>query len=467
MDSPKPNTDTPKTDAETPAAATDSAKPGIKKPLPEPEKKSYKTIIIILAVAVIGLAVWWFFIRKPEAPIVLQTVKPATGYIAQSVTATGRIEPVDTVTVGTQISGILSKLYVNYNSTVKKGQLIAELDKSLLQATLDQFKGNLANVQSQLAFALNNYNRESQLFKADAISKAEYDTALNTLNQAKAAVASAQAQVRLATKNLSYTSIYSPIDGVVLNRNINVGQTVAASFSTPTLFVIAKDITKMEVEANVDEADIGDVKAGERASFTVDAFINDQFSGTVSSIRLHPSVSSNVVTYTTIIYAPNDDMKLKPGMTANIIIYTKEVPNALLIPAKALTFTPDSALMKNYDIVGRAPRKGKKGSGTGAAANGAQATHSGKSRKDTTGVPKTRSLVWLLQGKKLVQKRIETGLNDNTQVEVLSGLTANDIVVIGYTGGPAGGAGSQAATSPFMPTRRGGGGGNAGGGRTR
>jgi HlyD family secretion protein len=467
MDSPKPDTDTPKTGAETPAAATDSAKPGIKKPLPEPEKKSYKTIIIILAVALIGVAVWWFFIRKAEAPIVLQTVKPATGYIAQSVTATGRIEPVDTVTVGTQISGILSKLYVNYNSTVKKGQLIAELDKSLLQATLDQYKGNLLNTQSQLAFALNNYNRESQLFKADAISKAEYDTALNTLNQAKAAVASAQAQVRLATKNLSYTDIYSPIDGVVLNRNINVGQTVAASFSTPTLFVIAKDITKMEVEANVDEADIGDVKAGERASFTVDAFINDQFGGTVSSIRLHPSVSSNVVTYTTIINAPNDDMKLKPGMTANIVIFTKEINDALLIPARALTFTPDSSLMKDYEIVGRVPHKSKKATAAGASGSTvvAQPAHSGKSRKDSTGVTKTRSLVWLLQGKKLVQKRIETGLNDNTQVEVLSGLTANDIVVTGFSGGPAGGAGSKAATSPFMPTRRSGS--STGGGRTR
>jgi HlyD family secretion protein len=426
---------------------------------------NFKKIGIIAGIVIVLAAIWFFFIRKPDQPIVLQTQKVTKGYIAQSVTATGKIEPVDTVTVGTQVSGILKYLYVNFNSKVKKGQLIAELDKSLLQATVDQFKGNLQNAQSQLAFATNNFNRQNLLYKTDAISKADYDSALNTINAAKASVASAQAQVRSAEKNLSYADIYSPIDGVVLNRSISIGQTVAASFNTPTLFVIAKDITKMEVEANVDEADIGDVKAGERTSFTVDAFINDQFSGTVSDIRLHPSVSSNVVTYTTIINAPNDDMKLKPGMTANIIIYTKEVQNAMLIPAKALSFTPDSAMLKDYQIVGKVKRSGGK---KGAAAGDAQSTHSVKSRKDTSGVPRQKALVWLLQGKKLVQTRIITGLNDNTQVEVLSGLTENDVVVTGFTGGPVGKGGAPAAaSSPFMPQRRGGGGGGKSGGGGR
>jgi HlyD family secretion protein len=278
-------------------------------------------------------------------------------------------------------------------------------------------------------------------------------------------VASDQAQIRSAEKNLSYADIYSPIDGVILNRNVSLGQTVAASFSTPTLFIIAKDITKMEVLANVDEADIGDVKAGERAAFTVDAFINDQFNGTVIEVRLHPSVSANVVTYTTIINAPNDDMKLKPGMTANIVIYTKEVNNAMLIPAKALSFTPDSSLMANYQIVGKVSHKGK-GKGAGGSGNPSanQISHSAKSRNDTTGVPKQRALIWLLQGKKLVQKRIEIGLNDNTHVEVLSGLTANDLVATGISGG-AGGTVAPASTSPggspFLPKRP------AGGGRGR
>jgi HlyD family secretion protein len=432
-------------------------------------KPNLKRLLIIAAVLVAGVLIWLIFFHKKTEPVTVLAEKPTTGYIAQSVTATGKIEPVDTVTVGTQVSGIIKYLYVDFNTKVKKGELLAELDKTLLQATLDQVKGNLLNAQSQLIFAKNNYDRQNLLFKTDAISKADYDSALNTYNAAKAGVESARAQVNSAAKNLTYADIYSPIDGVVLNRNISVGQTVAASFSTPTLFIIAKDITKMEVEANVDEADIGNVKAGNRASFTVDAFITDQFGGTVKDIRLHPSVSANVVTYTTIINAPNDDMKLKPGMTANIIIYTKEVNNAMLIPAKALSFTPDSAMMKDYQIVGKVSHKGtRKGGGAGSGAGSAnQVSHAVSSRKDSSGVSKQRALIWILQGKKLVQTRITIGLNDNTHVEVLSGLTANDMVATGITGGAAGSTASTTpGASPFLPTRRPNGGG-AGGGRTR
>jgi HlyD family secretion protein len=425
-------------------------------------KPKLKKILIIAAVLVAIVLIWFIFFHKKEVAVTVQAEKPTVGYIAQSVTATGKIEPVDTVTVGTQVSGIIKYLYVDFNSKVKKGELLAELDKSLLQATLDQVKGNLQTSQSQLVFAKNNFNRQNLLFKTDAISKADYDSALNTYDAAKAGVVSAEAQVRSAQKNLSYADIYSPIDGVVLNRNISIGQTVAASFSTPTLFIIAKDITKMEVEANVDEADIGDVKAGNRASFTVDAFITDQFGGTVADVRLHPTVSANVVTYTTIINAPNDDMKLKPGMTANIIIYTKEVNNAMLIPAKALAFTPDSAMMKNYQIVGKVSHKGMHKGGAGnPSAN--QVSHSAKSRTDTSGVNKQKAFVWLLEGKKLVQTRIEIGLNDNTHVEVLSGLTADDLVATGVSGGLGGAAASSSSPggSPFLPKRP------TGGGRTR
>jgi len=429
-------------------------------------KRSYKRIIIILIIVVAVIVVWFFFLRKPEVPVTVVSAKPERGYIAQSVTATGKIEPEDTVMVGTQISGIIKNLYVDFNSKVKKGELIAELDKSLLQANVDQFKGNLQNAQSQLVFQKSNFDRQSQLYKVEAISKADYDSALNSYNAAKSNVSSAQAQVRSAEKNLSYADIYSPIDGVILNRNISVGQTVAASFSTPTLFIIAKDITRMEVQANVDEADIGDVKPGNRSSFTVDAFINDQFAGTVKEIRLHPTVSSNVVTYTTMINAPNNDMKLKPGMTANIIIYTKEVNNALLIPAKALAFTPDSALMKDYQIVGKVARKSKRNAGgnnpggnsRGGAGNPAanQVSHTAKSRSDSSGITRQHASVWIVEGKKLVQKRIQIGLNDNTHVEVLSGLSENDLVATGMSGGPTGAAGTPGA-SPFLPQRRGGG----------
>lgn len=426
-------------------------------------KPVLKRILIIAAILIAIVLIWFLFIRKKDAPLVIQAQKPDTSYIAQSVTATGKIEPVDTVTVGTQVSGIIKYLYVDFNSKVKKGQLIAELDKSLLQAALDQVKGNLLNAQSQEIYARNNYDRQNLLFKTDAISKADYDIALNTYNASKASVKSAQAQVRSADKNLSYADIYSPIDGVILNRNISIGQTVAASFSTPTLFIIAKDITKMEVEANVDEADIGNVKAGNRATFTVDAFINDSFKGTVEDIRLHPSVSANVVTYTTIINAPNNDEKLKPGMTANIIIFTKEVNGAMLIPAKALAFTPDSSLQKDYEIVGKVSRK-KTRSGTTAGATTNQVSHTAKSRADSSGITKQRASVWLLQGKKLVQTRITIGLNDNTHVEVLSGLTANDMVITDVTGGATGKtAATKPGASPFLPARRGGGG---GGGRT-
>lgn len=426
-------------------------------------KPNVKRLIIIVAILIAALLVWFIFFHKKAVPVTILAEKPAIGYIAQSVTATGKIEPVDTVTVGTQISGIIKNLYADFNSKVKKGELLAELDKSLLQATLDQYKGNLLNAQSQLAFAKNNFDRQSLLFKTDAISKADYDGALNTYNSAKAGVASIQAQIRSAQKNLSYADIYSPIDGVILNRSISVGQTVAASFSTPTLFIIAKDITKMQVQANVDEADIGDVKAGNRATFTVDAFINDQFGGTVQDIRLHPSVSSNVVTYTTIINAPNDDMKLKPGMTANIIIYTKEVNDAMLIPAKALAFTPDSSLMSEYEIVGKVSHKSIKKQTAGGIVQASNQTHSAKSRADTSGRTKQRATVWVLQGKKLVQKRIEIGLNDNTHVEVLKGLAATDMVATGISGGPGGIAASgSTGGSPFLPQRR-----SAGGGSTR
>lgn len=412
-------------------------------------KNHYKTIGLIVAVLVVLVLVWFFLIRKKQQPVVLQTQMPQYGYIAQSVTATGRIEPVDTVTIGSQVSGIIKNLYVDFNSKVKKGELLAQLDKSLLQATLDLYKGNLQNAKSQLTYAQNNFTRQQLLFSTDAISKADFDIAQNTFLAAKGSVLSAQASVRSATKSLSYADIYSPIDGVVLNRNISMGQTVASSFSTPTLFVIAKDVTKMEVEAAVDEADIGNVKAGNRATFTVDAFIADQFGGKVSEVRLHPSVSANVVTYTTIINASNDDMKLKPGMTANILIYTREISNALLIPAKALNFSPDSSMMADYQIIGSANLKGTH---DGSSNTKTKFSNTSKSRNDSTAVTGQPGYVWLLKGKSIVRTGVTTGLNDNLQVQVLSGLTTTDLVIIGAVNS-GGNSASAAAGSPFLPKR--------------
>lgn len=427
--------------------------------------KPKKTILIVISIIVILGLIWYFFIRNTEKPAVLTTESPETGAISTSVTATGTIQPVDTVIVGTQVSGTISALYADFNSTVKKGQLLAQLDKTLIQATVDQAKAGLAQAQSNENYQAANFKRQQQLYETGSISKADYDLALNTYQVAKANVNNNKAQLRSAERNLSFTQIYSPIDGVVLGRKVSIGQTVAASFNTPTIFSIAKDITKMQVEAKVDEADIGNVVKDQRATFTVDAFIDDTFNGTVKEVRLQPSISSNVVTYSTLIDAPNDDKKLKPGMTASIIIYTKEINDALLISAKAIKFNPDSSLSKQYDII---PIKGLKGRGHGgkkngkrSGGNGSDATgnrggrgagSAGTSGKEPTETVKSEATyVWLVQGNKLVQKQIKIGLNDNTHVQVLEGLTAKDIVATGSE--MAATETQKAAASPFMPQR--------------
>lgn len=408
--------------------------------------KPKKTFLVIISiVAVLGI-VWYFFVRNKEKPVILTTEKPAMGHISTSVTATGTVQPVDTVIVGTQVSGTISALYADFNSTVKKGQLLAELDKTLIQATVDQAKASLVQAQSNENYQKANYNRQQQLFETGSISKADFDLALNTYQVAKANVNNVKAQLRAAERNLSFTQIYSPIDGVVLGRSVNIGQTVAASFNTPTIFTIAKDITKMQVQAKVDEADIGNVIKGQRSTFTVDAFIEDTFNGTVKEIRLQPSVSSNVVTYSTLIDAPNDDKKLKPGMTANIVIYTKEINDALLISAQALKFNPDSSLSKQYQLVPDPEMKKKGGKGRQKGEKSA-----GKPAGETVHTP--ASYVWIVEGDKLVQKKIKTGLNDNTHVQVLEGLTASDTIASGVENSTTT---AGAASSPFMPKRPGG-----------
>jgi HlyD family secretion protein len=411
--------------------------------------KSKKIRLIIVSVIVLAGLVWFFFLRAKEKPVVLTTETISKGAISTSVTATGTIQPVDTVTVGTQVSGTVSALYADFNSTVKKGQLVAQLDKTLIMATVDQAKAGVAQAQSNQSYQAANFNRQKQLFETGSISKQDYDIALNTYQVAKATVNSAQAQLRAAERNLSFTQIYSPIDGVVLGRSVNIGQTLAASFNTPTIFTIAKDITKMQVQAKVDEADIGNVVVGLRASFTVDAFIDDTFNGTVKEIRLQPSISANVVTYSTLIDAPNDDKKLKPGMTANIVIYTKEVKDASLISVQAIKFNPDSALKKQYELV-PAPenRHGGKGQGNKKMKQISDST----SKSETVKVPD--SYVWVLQGNKLIQKKIKTGLNDNNHVQVLSGLNDNEVVVTGTESVAA--ANAAGVKSPFMPQRPGG-----------
>jgi HlyD family secretion protein len=419
-----------------------------------------RALIIIVLVLLAGGGVWYFYFRKEEKPVVLTTEEPRYGYISKSVTATGTIEPVDTVNVGCQVSGTINAIYTDYNAKVKKNQLIATLDKSLFEASVNQYKANLEVAKAALVYAQNTFERESTLFKTGAIAKADYDNYENQYEGAKATVNSVQAQLDAAAKNLDYASIYSPVDGVVMTRNVSVGQTVAASFSTPTLFIIAKDITKMQVQAAVSEADIGDVRTGLRSTFTVDAYPDITFTGTVNQVRLEPAVSANVVTYTTIISAPNQDLKLKPGMTANIFIFTKEIDSALLISAKALKFKPDATMEKQFTIIPdsagerQAQRAARKATGSNPLA-------APKHHHDTTGrvvdsaaATGTPAFVWVRSGDSLIEKLVLTGLNNDTQVQILSGLTTDDEVVNGTEIVTAGAKSSGAVRSPFMPARR-------------
>jgi HlyD family secretion protein len=430
------------------------------------KRKKILWISIILVAAVISI-IWGVRHRSPE--IVLATEKPHNGYIANAVTATGTIQPVDTVAVGTQVSGTISKVYADFNSKVKKGQLLAELDKTILNAQVQQILASIQQAESQLTYQQSNFNRQSELYKAGAISRADLETAENGFKVAQAGIKSTQSQLQAAQKNLSLANIYSPIDGTVLSRNVSEGQTVAASFNTPTLFSIAKDLTQMQVRAAVDEADIGNVKTGQRVSFTVDAFPEDEFNGTLLEVRLQPSVSANVVTYTTIINASNSELKLKPGMTANITIYTKEENSALLISARATKFKPDSTIMMKYKIVDE--RKKIKGQQTATApgANEKSDRGNGGIRKDSLANDSgniKRASVWILNGNTLTRRFIRIGLEDGTQVQALSGITANDEIVDGVqqAGVKANQANSQ--RSPFMPPRRGGQGGNRGAGQS-
>lgn len=406
---------------------------------------------VVGGIIAIGAA-WFFFIREKEIKIQLETVKPEMGEISNSITATGTIQPVDTVAVGTQVSGIIKNIYVDFNSTVKKGQLLATLDPDLLQFQSQQIKANLQNAKSNLAYNEININRQSQLYKVGAISKADYDNATNQYNAAKAQVGSVNAQLSTANKNLSLTNIYSPIDGTILNRNVSEGQTVASSFSTPTLFSIAKDLTKMRVRASVDEADIGNVKVGQKATFTVDAFPDETFDGEVSEVRLHPTVSSNVVNYTTIINADNSGLKLKPGMTANITIYTQVLNNIMKIPVAATSFRPDSLIIKKYKI-------------NSPFANGKKHEKGQWKKQGKETENKSEAAVWIIaKDSTISRKKIKTGMDNDTEIQVVSGLNKNDNIITGYKVLSKKSSGGQ-AKSPFMPQRRGGGNNkNSGGG---
>ena len=427
-----------------------------------------RIIIIILILVLAGVGIWYFYFRNEVKPLVVQTENPRYGYISKSVTATGTVQPVDTVAVGSQVSGTIQQIYTDFNAKVRKGQLLAELDKSLFMAQVDQYKANLAEAKAAAIYQKSTFDRQTLLYNTGAISKADYENAQNQYQAAQATVESVQAQLSGASKNLQYASIYSPVDGVVMMRNVSVGQTVAASFNTPTLFIIARDITKMQVQAAVSEADIGDVKIGQRVTFTVDAYPDIDFQGTVNQVRLEPVTTANVVTYSTIITAPNADLKLKPGMTANIFIFTREVDSAMLISSKDIKFTPDAVLAKQFHVVPdtveerEVQQQARRNTVNPLAPP--RHRHDSTSRQidsaPTTGTP---AFVWIKYGDSLIEKKITTGLNNDTKVQVLSGLDVTDDVVTGTETAATAAKSSGAVRSPFMPARRGGGSRPAGG----
>ena len=307
--------------------------------------KNKKLWIGIGAVVLVAIVIWLMSGGKKEQTVEFETAKVEKQNISTSITATGTIEPVTSVTVGTQVSGIVSKLYVDYNSVVKKGQVIAELDKTNLISELNRAKADLTSAQSTLNYETANFNRYQTLFDKGLVSANDYESARLSYDKARQSVASSRESVQKAQTNLGYATITSPIDGVVLSKSVEEGQTVAASFNTPELFTIAQDLTDMRVIADIDEADIGGVLEGQRVTFTVDAFPEDKFEGQVTQVRQQATTSSNVVTYEVVISAPNKDLKLKPGLTANVTIYTLEKNDVLAAPAKALRFVPNEALL--------------------------------------------------------------------------------------------------------------------------
>ena len=410
-------------------------------------KKLLKILVVLLVLAAIAVGVKFFFFRNSAASEVGVPVSaPVTKLTLSTViSATGTLEPVDQVEVGTQVSGDIAEIFVDFNSKVKKGQVIAELDKSKLQSTLNQAEIALHSAEIDYQYKANTYQRILALSQSNSASAVDLEQAEYNMNATKYALERSQNDVAQAKLNLSYATIKSPIDGVVLKRAVDVGQTVAASMSTPTLFVIAKDLKQMKVMADVDEADIGSVKKGQKVTFTVDAFQNETFTGKVQEVRLSPTTTSNVVTYTVVINAKNPKLKLLPGMTATCTIVTKEVKNALTVPVKALKFNPagGTAFAKPEGLP--PPPDAAAGGFPGASQKGAKKGTNRPTKQDG-------DKVWINLNGKLVSHPVTTGLNDGVNVQILAGLELGDSVVVGQEVLSRTEESKTSGGSPFMPS---------------
>lgn len=389
--------------------------------------KKKLTLIIIAAIVVIGVVVWISWGPTAKHKVTYVTAAVSKGDISNSVTATGTVEPVTKVEVGTQVSGIIDKLYADYNSVVKKGQLIAEMDRITLQSELESKKAAYDGTKAEFEYQQKNYARNKALHEKNLISDTDYELTVYNYEKAKSSFASSKADLAKAQRNLDYTTITSPIDGIVINRAVEEGQTVAAGFETPTLFTIAADLTQMQVVADVDEADIGGVEEGQRVSFNVDAYPNDLFEGKVTQVRLEATTESNVVTYEVVISAHNPDLKLKPGLTANVTIYILDKQNILCVPSKALRFNPEKTIIGKEDIV-----------------------------KNCEGEHK----LWTREGNTFTAHPVQTGISNSIQTEILSGIAEGTPVITEATIGvmPGENISEQENTqngvqekSPFMP----------------
>ena len=384
-------------------------------------------LIAVAAVIIVGGGVWLFGGAKAKHKVTYATATIHKGEISESVTATGTIEPVTEVEVGTQVSGIIDKIHVDYNSVVTKGQLIAEMDRVTLQSELASQRAAYNGAKAEYEYQKKLYERNKTLNEKQLIAATDYEQSVYNYEKAKSNYESSQASLAKAERNLSYAIITSPIDGIVISRDVEEGQTVASGFETPTLFNIAADLTQMQVVADVDEADIGGVAEGQRVSFTVDAYPNDVFEGRVTQIRLGSTNSSasttdeSVITYEVVISAPNPDLKLKPRLTANVTIYILDKQDVLSVPARALRFTPEYPLIEKTDIV-----------------------------VDCEGTDK----VWTREGNTFTAHPVQLGISNGIMTEILSGVDEGLVIVEEAVMGStpqAEAAGSDVERSPFMP----------------
>jgi HlyD family secretion protein len=434
-------------------------------------KKAYWIILAVVIVVATAIAIWMFVGKKKASAVEYRTAKVEKGDIQVTVRASGTLQAVTTVQVGTQVSGIIKNIYVDFNSVVREGQVVAVLDTTLLAQAVDDARANLRKSEIQVNQTKRDFDRTKVLFEQKVMAQADYDLSLTSYETAVANAISAQSALSRARINLRYATIIAPISGVVVSRAVDVGQTVAASFSTPTMFTIANDLTKMQVQANIDEGDIGKILVDQSVKFTVDAYPDMTFDGTVRQVRLLPVVTQNVVNYTVIIDVPNPDLKLLPGMTANITVMVQEEKDILKVPSTALRFSPPQeymdALEKNLpDSIKKKRAMWGRGGNAGNANNANNANNAGGqgrvagggmqgSMQGAAGGGEVRrrgsfGMVWVKVGDSLKPRRVRTGATDGLNTEVRGKIEEGDEVVLSMTTAQ-GTQASQQQQNPFAP----------------